>query len=475
MATKGTVSDISTMRKHYSQTDMLRNQAKTWDTMYQTNTLSGLQNQLSLKSNYSEILRDVYSQGRSSQGAISSLNIGDAAKKELLRVQNQQIEGAFSGYSQELQSKLAGVYQNTATTEQAISSQLEKRSEQGASLIQANYDYLGELWKRSLNQENNTFASDTLMNEYLDFSDEYKEGYEPIGDRFGRVKTREELEQQFFTNGKLNIQGAEFFDRMMNYNLEDQLTFRDYLMQNDPDLLQWASSYDPYNEMNEDFQGANIGSFKTAVGLTSDDYTYSFVERYGGWSEEKIQESFGKLKMSLDGVNLQNSKDVRNVFNTTFDELESYAKQTGIDQYFTKDAIGFTFEELKNELIEYGTIPGGWEKLGSALATVGSTAVAGAGFGGLVFGSLGAAAGSVAPVAGTAAGGAVGSGAGIVIGSILGLMSGIVLAGIQMSETKKSNEQAAKQLQSDFNNVIMSMTEFSLQQRELKHNQFYRV
>lgn len=475
MATKGTVGDLSSLRKHYLNNDQRKNQSKTWDNLYQGNKMQSMQSQLDVKSDYTELLRGVYNQGEASKGAINSMNIGDSAKKELLRLQNENIESSFVNYSSKLQKDLASIYKSEMETEDAITSQLDDRAERGASLVQANYDYLGELWNRAIAGDSSDFVNDPLMSEYLEFSDEFKEGFDVIDGKFARLKTREELDKTFFSNGKLNIQGADFFDRMMNYNLEDNLSFRDYLSNTDPDLLDWAASYDVYNERNKDVQGSNIGSFKTAVGLTSDDYTYSFVERYGGWSEEKVQESFGKLKMSLDGINLQNSKDVRNVFNTAFDELESYAKQTGIDQYFTKDAMGFTFEELKNELIEYGTRPGGWEQLGSALATSGSTAAAGALLGGLVFGSLGAGAGSVVPFAGTAAGGTVGAGAGAVIGGILGLVGGIVLAGIQMSDTRKSNKQAAKQLQSNFNNVIMSMTEFSLQQRELKQNQFYRV
>ena len=77
------------------------------------------------------------------------------------------------------------------------------------------------------------------------------------------------------------------------------------------------------------------GSFRTMTGRTSTDYTYSFLERFGGLTEKQTKSAFSKV---YEDVNKKASDININDIDSVRAEFEQISKEIGL----TQDAINWT-------------------------------------------------------------------------------------------------------------------------------------
>ena len=129
--------------------------------------------------------------------------------------------------------------------------------------------------------------------------------------------------------GNLTEAGINYYDFLENYAATRQgagPSWEQYLSETNPELLDWAKTYNPYLAGTNDPFWA--GTMRTAHGTMSDDYKYTFLERFGGLGQKEVNTVFGDLKTlankSIDDINVNDVKS----FAAKYRKL---AEQTGIE------------------------------------------------------------------------------------------------------------------------------------------------
>lgn len=281
--------------------------------------------------------------------------------------------------------------------------------------------------------------------------------FEEVDDGKGG-KTKEWL-SLFDDENNLTSRGVDFFDQMQNQNI-DANSFGSYLADTNKELLSWATEYNPY-----DFNaaGTNVGSVKKFQGMSATDNTYSFAERFGGFTTKEVDNIFSGFKAKTDalvsamGDAKKNGKNIVTDVQGLVGEIKNIATELGIDKDFEKQT-GVSFAELENLMSEklLGTTS---EKdmdvatLSAALSGAGVGAAGGAGIGAKIGGSVGV------------GGGLLGGGIGAIIGAGVGAISGIIAQSGEKKRSQKQNEELANQAKVEYEKLLTSMIQYSHQKR----------
>ena len=431
---------------------------KTWEQQYGNIDVTKQKAESGLTYDYAKELGQAYSSAMQSKQAILGDKYSTLNKPQAIQSIDQALQEAYDAYLQNYQKGISNIEKSASEATSQITKNLETEAANTKLMQESAYKYLQYLYQN---------YSDSPM-----FQEELWKRYLTTENDITRLKTWEELSPELYdAEGNLNIKGADFYDQMMNQISQGtygdtskygQITdYYSWLRSENPDLYDWAKSYNPYDysmyydPTTGEFVNSKEGSFKTMVGLTSSDQTYSFIERYGGMSEKDITNMFSKyqskINKAMSNDDHYKARSSINEMQLVSEELKDMAKEFGIYEELNKEIGGFDNLAAKvNNYISSTTTKGeAWKKGGLRVAS--DTAL---------FAGLG---NKLVP-----------GGAGALFGLTIGLLTGIVRAGLQATGDVVKNVEAQENAYNMYTKAISTMTQYVLEQRRQKEIEYYK-
>ena len=477
---------------------------QTWKEMYSGIDLNRQIAMNDLKYDYASAVNDAYASYLQQNDAITSSNLGQGYKQRMFDDNTLALEQAYDTYKQNYINSLSQVNNAAAQSVQAVDEALTTQADNTSKMIYKPYEYLQALYNHYDEQgllENSVFFTNDLYKQYITNDGSEKEPQY-------RLKTWDEIAAEgqqdtvtgewtgmFDNDGNLTVRGVDFYDQMFNAasgtKVSLPFTFDTWLRENDEDLYQWSHEYNPYDYT---LAGNNFGSFKTMVGMTSTDYDYSFKERFGGFTENQLNNIFGKVETkatelanTITNQNGVNTKDTIKSYEGLLEEVKTLLRDLDLLEDFEQS--GFSFNEFAQEL----SIQAASSKTEGDLWAEGVGVTAGGMLGGATIGAMTGMelAKVVAPIVGTAtaavsgpAGGVTGpaaaaaSGAATVAistvaGIVIGAVGGIVSAITSAVNSHENNRQIATDVKNQFSNLMNQLITYrQSKRRELEIQQY---
>ena len=330
---------------------------KTWEQQYGNIDVTKQQAESGLTYDYAKELGQAYSSAMQSEQAILGDKYSTINKSQAIQSIDQALQEAYDAYLQNYQKGISTIEESASEATSQITKNLETEAANTKLMQESAYKYLQYLYQ---NYSNSPMFQEELWKRYL-----------TTENGVDRLKTWEELSPELYdAEGNLNITGADFYDQMMNQISQGtygdtskygQITdYYSWLRSENPDLYDWAKSYNPYDysmyydPTTGEFVNSKEGSFKTMVGLTSSDQTYSFIERYGGMSEKDITNMFSKFVDDVKNIKITDSMDSKdlekyssNLKNITTN-IKDLSKQLGIEKEMEELVGGW--DNINNQL-----------------------------------------------------------------------------------------------------------------------------
>lgn len=349
--------------------------SRTFGSMYAANELAGMRAEQQVEQQYGEQIGQAYKSAMAQRSNILSSNLGTGYKESMLGDTDQYLTQAYNQYMSKLSESKQEIASNVAKANKEVTSIVDTIAKNKAAYGNALFDYydayLAErqntldedsykkfmrsaLWDKYYTYD---FGTDTQAKADYDVARAAVERGEMTEDelfekfwQYRRAKTRDELttvaydevdgrkeySSLYDEEGNLTLAGVDFFDQLENFaatRKNEGQSWSEYLQSTNPELYDWASSYNPYNVGPDDMTYA--GSFRTMTGRTSTDYTYSFLERFGGLTEEQTKSAFSKV---YEDFNKKASDININDIDSMLAEFEQISKEIGL----TQDAINWT-------------------------------------------------------------------------------------------------------------------------------------
>lgn len=444
------------------------NNRLTWQAMLNDNSLQAQRAENQLVKQYTDASVDAYTSYLKSQNAIKNSQVVGQGKQQLLNENDQALLDIYNSYKQSLSSGLADVATAEAEGTESINQLLEDQAKMTADYTNAHYSYLQALYDKYLAGENDYFAEGNQWNKYTTYDQLKDENGNPVYDENGnpvldetspRLMNWDEIANPangyYNVDGTLTLKGVDFFDQLENQIAnEGGYSWGQYLAETNPDLLDWANSYNPYNYTQN---GTNAGTMRTMYGMMSTDEEYSFAERFGGLNKEQVDAMYKDYTSAAEELGDAIASSGKDKGKSQIQAVEGYvtnisemADELGIKQDIEEE-LGMSFEELTvrlddaiNQARTSGEMAGDWF---TTYATgIGTGAATGAGVGGVV-------------------GAPVGAGVGAVIGAVIGAIGGIIKASIDTDNQRNLNKQLAEQSHQLYNNLLNTMITYSQNKR----------
>lgn len=353
-----------------------------WNELYANVDMANKQATNVATKNFQNDITDAYVAAYKNRSDVLNSNYSSGFKKEAIYDIDEVLQQAYDSYKQNYQNQLSTISQSTQEAKSAIDTELSTYADNLAKYQSSTYGYLQDLYNRAYALESYTeedtklremFDKNPLWNRYLNETYEYQtdkkgnvvtdddgnpvialdeEGNKIVSDR--KLIGEQELYSQLYdSNNNITSKGTDFYDQMLNslgVQLGEDYGYNSYLYKNNPELYNWsqeASVYD-YNKA-----GTNVGTFKELVGISSTDYEYKFIERYGGVSEQEIKQSIDNISKSVSElINTGKSKDTKSIFKeygNVITELESQINSLELPTD-TKDALLSSIKIFSDEL-----------------------------------------------------------------------------------------------------------------------------
>lgn len=495
-----------TFKKQYR--DIMRNKQgnNIWNEAYNAIGMYEKSNIASLDYDYGKAMGEAYVAAQGQKNLVAESGLGKGFKQELYSDIDETMQDAYNQYKNNYVQNYAGIVEQANQYREQVSSDLDEIAKKTALTENSMYDYLQYLYEDPV--ANKLFTgNDVRWNEYVNRDDEgnivglkskdeiYKLGLydeKPVYDEQGNIIGYENY---------LNEKGTRYYDKLMNWmpeNEDNYLSYEEWLYsQNDVEKSQYKGLYDWYKSYNPYASSltnpSNSGLIRTAFGMVSSDYTWSFIEDMGYMTNEQIEGLFSDFKAK--GEEIQK----------TIDKKTLNAKDKGKE--LISDIKSYT-SSLKDMADKFGIagemeaqLAGGWEGFEKKLQDyIEGTRTSGemtgdwftsfltAGLGGQVGTAIeaGAAAGTaIAGGAGTAmltagASAASATGVGAIVVAAAALAVGAVSGSIGVDEQRKQNEAYAKQAKTMYDNLLAAMTNVALEKKkeaqikeyERRRNQF---
>lgn len=335
--------------------------SRSFDSLYAANELAGMKAEQQVEQQYGEQIGQAYKSAMAQRSNILSSNLGTGYKDAMLGDTDQYLSKAYDQYMSKLSQSKQAIASSVGKANEAVTSELEK---QAANVLELNKsyspysEYYMEWIKNNLSEEEYSeivnsadwknymtadFGDDaetkarydelTSLEEAGTLSPEQEAELKQLRASYYRLKSEQELTTPAYVEevdpetgetykhwtsivddqGNLTEAGINYYDFLENYaatRKDAGPSWEQYLSETNPELLDWAKTYNPYLAGTKDPFWA--GTMRTAHGTMSNDYKYTFLERMGGLSSKQIDSVFGDINKltnkSIDDINVNDVK-----------------------------------------------------------------------------------------------------------------------------------------------------------------------
>lgn len=343
----------SQAQKHLLENNRDYKNRLTWQNAIQGVNAQAQNAQAKLAEQYVNASADAYTSYLKNQNALKSSNVVGVGRQELLEQNNLALQDAYNTYSQQLSESQAEIENARLAGMEQINSALEQQAKYTAAYTNAHIDYLKELYRQYEAGENQLF--DNLeWARYLEYTTPtYDSQGNIVYDENGNVVydqtipsliSDKNLMGLMYDDKGLTFQGADILDQLEHQIAQSgyggsNYSWSDYLAETNPELLEWANTYNPYNYTPE---GTNAATLNTMYGIASDDYTYSTAERLLGLTDKQFKTKINDLTSQLtEDLNYNN-------FENTADELWKIVESYGLTEEFAE--LGLSRDALVDDL-----------------------------------------------------------------------------------------------------------------------------
>lgn len=347
--------------------------SRSFGSLYAANELAGARATQQVEQQYGEQIGAAYKTAMAQRANILESNLGTGYKTELSEDVQKSLNQAYDAYMSKMSQSKQQIAETVSEANTEVDDVLQKYAENTAAYRNAHGDY-AQSWvdymRNNLSEEEYAkFITSPDWRNYvtLDFGDDesaasqyqllqkfvdagimtdqqLREAYA----KYYRLKTTEELSTPTFVEevdpetgetfrkytsivddeGNITAAGKNYFDFLENYAATREgkgPSWEQYLSENNPELLDWAKTYNPYNYTDDP---TNAGTFRTVYGTASTDYKYTFLEEYGGLSKKEIDATFGEMTSIMNkSVDDINTSDVKGLISS----YRQLAEQMGYD------------------------------------------------------------------------------------------------------------------------------------------------
>ena len=347
--------------------------SRSFGSLYAANELAGARATQQVEQQYGEQIGAAYKTAMAQRANILESNLGTGYKTELSDDVQKSLNQAYDAYMSKMSQSKQQIAETVSEANAEVDDVLQKYAENTAAYRTAHGDY-AQSWvdymRNNLSEEEYAkFITSPDWRNYvtLDFGDDesaasqyqllqkfvdagimtdqqLRETYA----KYYRLKTTEELSTPAFVEevdpetgetfrkytsivddeGNITAAGKNYFDFLENYAATREgkgPSWEEYLSENNPELLDWAKTYNPYNYTDDP---TNAGTFRTVYGTASTDYKYTFLEEYGGLSKKEIDATFGEMTSIMNkSVDDINTSDVKGLISS----YRQLAEQMGYD------------------------------------------------------------------------------------------------------------------------------------------------
>lgn len=386
--------------------------SRTFNAAYTANELAGARAEQQVEQQYGEQIGLAYKSAMSQRSNILSSGLGQGYKGALLGDSNEALQQAYDAYMAKMSESKSQIAEGVTTANEDVDEQVSELATKYAEYRNLHQNYAEQYFdwaKNNLtadeyytnfvnspdwqNYITYDFGDDTNKQETMNYVKElyanglinettYNDMMKQFMD-FARLKTTDELSQVAFVeetdpltgntykhyssivdeNGNITSAGTNYFDLLENYaatRLGVGPSWEDYLSEQNPELYEWAKTYNPYaNTDDPSFAGA----FRNMYGTTSTDYQYTFIERFGGLSKDEVNTRFKDfdrvLNMNVNDINLDdvkglvsNYKQLATQIGVDTDKVDWDALEKDVEVQFSK------LQEVKDEIKSLKTSQG---------------------------------------------------------------------------------------------------------------------
>lgn len=347
--------------------------SRSFGSLYAANELAGARATQQVEQQYGEQIGAAYKTAMAQRANILESNLGTGYKTELSEDVQKSLNQAYDAYMSKMSQSKQQIAETVNEANTEVDDVLQKYAENTAAYRNAHGDY-AQSWvdymRNNLSEEEYAkFITSPDWRNYvtLDFGDDesaasqyqllqkfvdagimtdqqLRETYA----KYYRLKTTEELNTPTFVEevdpetgetfrkytsivddeGNITAAGKNYFDFLENYAATRQgkgPSWEEYLSENNPELLDWAKTYNPYNYTDDP---TNAGTFRTVYGTASTDYKYTFLEEYGGLSKKEVDATFGEMTSIMNkSVDDIKTSDVKGLISS----YRQLAEQMGYD------------------------------------------------------------------------------------------------------------------------------------------------
>ena len=352
--------------------------SRSFGSLYAANELAGARAEQQVEQQYGEQIGQAYKTAMAQRSNILSSNLGTGYKDAMLGDTDQYLSKAYDQYMSKLSQSKQAIASNVGKANEVVTDELEK---QAANVLEYNKaapkyaDYYINWLKNNLSEEEySKIVNSADWKNYMtaDFGDdaETKARYDELISleeagtlspeqeaelkqlraSYYRLKSEQELTTPAYVEevdpetgetykhwtsivddqGNLTEAGINYYDFLENYaatRKDAGPSWEQYLSETNPELLDWAKTYNPYLAGTKDPFWA--GTMRTAHGTMSDDYKYTFLERMGGLSSKQIDSVFADInKLTNKSIDDINVNDVKGFIS----QYRKFAEQVGLEK-----------------------------------------------------------------------------------------------------------------------------------------------
>ena len=393
--------------------------SRSFGSLYAANELAGMKAEQQVEQQYGEQIGQAYKSAMAQRSNILSSNLGTGYKDAMLSDTDQYLSKAYDQYMSKLSQSKQAIASSVSEANEVVTDELEK---QAANVLEYNKaapkyaDYYINWLKNNLSEEEyletinrpdwrNYMTADfgddaetqarydelAALEEAGTLSPEQEAELKQLRASYYRLKSEQELATPAYVEevnpetgekfkhwtsivddqGNLTEAGINYYDFLENYAATRKdvgPSWEQYLSETNPELLDWAKTYNPYLAGTNDPFWA--GTMRTAHGTMSDDYKYTFLERFGGLGQKEVNTVFGDMtKLANKSINDINVNDIKS-FAAKYRKLAEQTGIEGVDWEAVEKEIDVklqNIDELKEEISTKNAVAAG---TGIALALV---------------------------------------------------------------------------------------------------------